>query len=380
MRIGIFGGTFNPIHNGHLFIAENTQHIFNMDKIIFMPTGDSPHKSNEIDKEHRYNMVTKATAGNHFFDVSRFELDKPAKSYTIDTIHYVNAKYPDDDIFFIIGADSFMNIQKWKNVDEILTLAKLIVVSRPNVTDISKQLQTIRVRHSNCKIYVLDVPALNISSTEIRNRCMINYPISHLTNVHSYIKEHELYCGCDMLDKLRDKLSLHRFIHSIGCAHEAVKLAENYNADAFKAYVAGILHDCAKELPQKHDVCIKLGIELDDVLRQQIDLSHQFIGAEIAHIEFGIDDCDILNAIRYHTTGRANMTLLEKIIYVADIIEPNRSFNDIAYVRELAYTDIDSAIAYILRFVIDKNQKLNRGIHKLSIDALNFFSSKMHKR
>jgi nicotinate-nucleotide adenylyltransferase len=168
-------------------------------------------------------------------------------------------------------------------------------------------------------------------------------------------------------------------LHSIGVADEAESLAKTHGIDPEKAYTAGLLHDCAKDLgkDKSFELCYKYGVALDEVLTAQPDLIHSFLGAAVAKEEYGIDDCDILNAIRHHTTGRAEMSELEKIIYLADFFEPSRKpFDGMDKMRALAYESLDKAMRFALNHTIEYNNKKNRLIHPLSIQAAEYYNNK----
>lgn len=177
-------------------------------------------------------------------------------------------------------------------------------------------------------------------------------------------------------------LSPKRFTHTQGVAEESVKLAKTHGADEKKAYLAGLLHDCAKDYSSKEKLkmCDKYGIELDEILVNQTDLTHPFLGAEVAKDMFGVTDEEVLGAIRYHTTGRENMTKLEKIVYLADFFEPSRQYFDgINEIKQLAYKDLDAAVAYSLNNTIEYNQKKKRLIHPLSLRALEYYKDHLEK-
>ena len=181
-----------------------------------------------------------------------------------------------------------------------------------------------------------------------------------------------------MQEKLQSSLSIKRFIHTMGVADEAVRLAEIHGTEHEKncARVAGLLHDCAKDYPQelKKRLCKEYHIPLDDFMKQQIDLTHQFLGAEVARREYGVEDEDILNAIRYHTTGRKNMSMLEKIVFIADYIEPNREkFEGLDEARKLADYNLDMAMKYILKNTITYEKERNRPLHPLSVEAYAYY-------
>ncbi|SCH35847.1 MULTISPECIES: bis(5'-nucleosyl)-tetraphosphatase (symmetrical) YqeK [unclassified Romboutsia] len=183
----------------------------------------------------------------------------------------------------------------------------------------------------------------------------------------------------DINEKLKDMLPKRRLNHSLNVAECAVKLCEIYNCDNEKAYIAGIVHDCAKYLTlEEVDYYVrKYNIKLDELEMESLALSHSIIGSYIARYEFEINDIEILDAIRYHTTGKENMSLLEKIIYMADLIEKDRNFPNVDLLRELTYSGkLDEALLIsfnnTIKFVIDNNQL----IHPRTVSARNYIMKK----
>lgn len=177
-----------------------------------------------------------------------------------------------------------------------------------------------------------------------------------------------------MKDKLKKTLSEKRYKHSLGVCDEAVKLAKRYGADTDKAYIAGLLHDCAKGYSNDEQIslCQKYGIELDDMTLACKPVIHAPLGAEIARSEYGIDDEEILEAIRCHTVAKENMSLLDKIIYIADMIEPMRDFPGVDKLREAAEEDIDKVFIMGLKHSIVFNAQKNKIIHPDTISAWNY--------
>lgn len=176
-----------------------------------------------------------------------------------------------------------------------------------------------------------------------------------------------------MEDKLQSALSIKRYKHTLGVVEEAVKLAELYGVDTQKAKIAALLHDCAKDYPDdmKKRLCKEFHIQLDDIMKSQIDLAHPFLGAKIAKTEYQVEDGEILEAIRYHTTGKKNMSMLDKIIFIADYIEPNRKpFKQLEEIRRLAYVDINKAMKLALEATIDYTIEKNQKLHPLALEAL----------
>ena len=176
-----------------------------------------------------------------------------------------------------------------------------------------------------------------------------------------------------MKSKLKAVLKPGRYQHSLGVCSEAVKLAEMYGEDHDKAYFAGLLHDCAKGCSkgEQIELCKKFGVELDEAALACPAVIHAPLGAEIARREFGIKDEEILDAIRYHTVARAGMTELDKIIYVADMIEPMRDYDGVDELRELAYKNLDKAVLEALKQSIRFNLEKNSVIHPNTLEAWN---------
>ncbi len=397
--IAIMGGTFDPIHYGHLVTAEAVRHRFQVDKVVFIPTGRPAHKTNKhvTHNEHRYLMTVLATMRNENFEVSRIEIDRPGTTYTIDTIEQLKRMCrPDVRLYFITGADAIHQIMNWKEPERLLSLCDFVAVTRPGYQKnrLFEEIGEIRGKYSS-RIHYMEVPALAISSSDIRERASKGMPIQYLLpqEVEDYIHKFGLYQDYEkdevkfmlsletMQEKLQSALSVKRYIHTMGVSEEAVRLAEIYGtrADQQKAKVAGLLHDCAKDYPVEMRLrfCKEYKVPLDEIMEKQTDLIHPFLGAEVAKREYLVEDKEILNAIRYHTTGRANMTLLEKIIFIADYIEPNREkFDGLEEARRLAYIDLDMAMKCILEQTIAFVEERGRLLHPLSLEALEYYKRK----
>lgn len=384
-KIGIMGGTFNPIHYAHILSSEYVLDMYNLDKIIFIPTGYPPHKNNVVSSKHRYNMVSLAIKNNEKFDISDMEISRKTTTYTIDTLKEIKKIYGENSIiYFITGTDTINEVYSWKDVDEIFKLCKFIVTTRPKYI-IDEKTKKLMDKYTN-KIYFCQTPMLEISSTQIRKRVEQEKSINCFLpkEVEKYIYENGIY-KTNFFEKYSDKIKIlkqnlteNRFYHSMEVAKEARNLAINYDIDYEKAFLSGILHDCCKCFNKEQilNACKKYKFELDDVLSSQLDLSHSFLGSFVAYDVYGVKDEDILNSIKYHTTGRKNMSILEKILYIADYIEPTRNyFEGIEKARELAYKNLDEAMCYILKNTIKFNENKGRQIHYLSLEAYEFYKN-----
>ena len=196
-RLGIMGGTFDPIHFGHLVTAEEALVQFNLDRVVFMPTGVPAAKSHlEVTSaEHRYLMTVLATATNPDFEVSRMEIDRPGLTYTVDTLKALRAQFgPSAEIFFITGADAVWEIVTWKDAEEVADLVTFIAATRPGF-DLEEGKAAHAAANTGFRIEYIEVPALAISSTDLRERVAMGRPIRYLTpmNVCAYVDKNALY-------------------------------------------------------------------------------------------------------------------------------------------------------------------------------------------
>lgn len=189
-RIGVMGGTFDPIHNGHLVAASEVAAAFKLDEVIFVPTGQPWQKKTVSNSEHRYLMTVIATASNPRFTVSRVDIDRPSATYTVDTLRDLSAAHPEAELFFITGADAITQILGWKDADQLWGLAKFVAVTRPG-----HELKLPSAPQG--AIEVLEIPALAISSTDVRHRAATGMPLWYLVpdGIVQYIAKYDLYRG-----------------------------------------------------------------------------------------------------------------------------------------------------------------------------------------
>ncbi|HET6694628.1 MAG TPA: nicotinate-nucleotide adenylyltransferase [Pedococcus sp.] len=190
MRLGVMGGTFDPIHHGHLVAASEVQALFALDEVVFVPTGQPWHKEDVSPAEHRYLMTVIATASNPRFTVSRVDIDREGPTYTIDTLRDLRAQRADDELFFITGADALAEILSWKNADELFELAHFIGVTRPG-----HELADPGLPENGVSLQ--EVPAMAISSTDCRSRVSRAEPVWYLVpdGVVQYINKYSLYAA-----------------------------------------------------------------------------------------------------------------------------------------------------------------------------------------
>ncbi|MDB5083459.1 MAG: hypothetical protein JWN30_345 [Bacilli bacterium] len=375
MRIGLFGGTFDPIHVGHLVLATVAMEEGKLDRVIFMPAGLPPHKVGKhiAAPQHRLNMVKLAAGREPRFQVSDWELSKEEVSYTIDTVKWMRKQYPQDELFFIIGADMLADFPTWHAANEILQIVTLLAVPRPGFGELNAQQVWEQLpEHFRRRVQIVDMPEMEIASTWIRSRIQSGKSIHYLVplQVEDYIIQHHLYeyrlgieqtvpvAANDVLDQSRwivceqqireyamEQLSPYRFRHVEGVVQSAVELAKKYGVDERKIRVAAWLHDVAREWEPERLLAEADRLGIEQIFYIAVDLLHGPIAAKLAGEKFGLFDPEITQAVKYHTCGRAAMTVFEKVLCLADAIEPSRVYPGVDQVRRLAFNSLEKALA-----------------------------------
>ena len=363
-RIGLMGGTFDPIHFGHLVTAESARFKYNLDKVVFVPSGNPPHKKERIisPANHRMEMTLLATVTNPFFSISDIEVARPGYSYAYDTVCAFHEQFGEDiELFFITGADAMTEILTWKEVDKLMQKCSFIAATRPGFG--LEMTETFPPEYWQ-RISIMEIPALAISSSDIRKRCAEGDSIKYLLpeTVETYIYKYGLYtlCGdtegdmlmpCYNIEQLKERLlpllSGKRYLHSLAVMQLAAELAVHWGEDEPSAVVAGLLHDVAKEYP--HDKLLsyaaEMGMELLPIYGMSPGLLHGPVGAYVLENEWGIKDVKILSAVSRHTVAVCGMSDFEKIIALADLCAEGRQYKGVEEIRRLCYTDLNEAMA-----------------------------------
>lgn len=380
MKTGLFGGTFNPIHNGHINLAMQFAKKLKLDKVIFMPNNTPPHKEADdlASGDDRLKMCELAVYGSDGFEVSDFEIKGAEKSYTIDTLMYFKEKYPADEIYLIMGSDMFLTMERWRNWQGILKLCTLCAAVRDMgemqaITDYANRLKSF-----GAKIEVIDIEPITMSSTDIRQRLMQGeFTVPGLAeSVRKYILASGLYIGeaKEIIDTKRlvaSMLSEYRYNHSLGVAREALRLAIMHGANEKKAFYAGLIHDIAKDMPKEKQLEIikKAGVTLTALEKKSPKLWHAMAGSEYAKKVLGIKDEEILNAIRYHTTARDNSAELEMTVYLADFISADRDYPEAKEIKKRANISLESGMSRALSYSIMWLAQEEKLIHPDSFKA-----------
>ncbi|SEV84331.1 nicotinate-nucleotide adenylyltransferase [Ruminococcaceae bacterium KH2T8] len=408
MRIGLYGGSFDPIHNGHLSIVRGALRSGAVDLVIVIPSVRNPFKRGKVlsAAPYRYYMVKETIEaefasgsgdgkGGSKVIISDCEYYTDEISYTINTLRYLTVKEristlltangvaadsasEDHTYFWLCGSDILPTFDKWYKAPEILSIVSLLVASRPgDGIDIDTEKSRLD------KAFGFDVPLMKFEIDGVEAASSSIRVSGEYTDIpdaaREFIKEHALYSFADVWDAVSDEaankfleyaialypiLRRKRLLHTLNTGMLSAHYALKHGADVDKALIAGALHDCAKELPEEDQR--KMAQERSGDLFVDSKLLHSPAGATMAREKFGIEDEEILDAITYHTTGRGNMTMLDRIVYLSDKLEPSRTYTDLTEMRKVAEYDLDEACRMCLGAVVNKFKSQGRDQHPLT--------------
>lgn len=397
MRIALFGGSFDPIHYGHIELIKGALSSGRVDKVIVIPTVANSFKRGRalIPAPYRYYM-TKAVIDSVFdrdVFVSDVEFSFEGITYTVNTLREVtkdsfiipfllsNGVKGEDALtrhqfFWLCGSDILPAFDTWYKPAEILSYAVLLCAKRKG-DDVDVISECTRLKGLfGCDIALFEMNGVDQASSDIReNRSFDSIPEA----AADFIAVHDVYNAVKAFDlcsdsaceffydaavKMYPTLSGKRLLHTLNVGLLSAKLANDHGVSCDKALIAGVLHDCAKEYPIEEQFEMARKVSGDTFTDEK--LLHSPAGAYLAAEKFGITDQEILDAITYHTTGRGGMTVLDKIVYLADKIEPSRTYTDLSEMRRIAPVDLDRAARLCLDSVMDKFRRKNRPIHPLT--------------
>ncbi len=363
MKIGIFGGTFNPIHKGHIEMIKNVKADLGLDQVYFVPSYMTPDKQFEIeqiDPKHRLEMVSLAIKAEklNWLKVSDFEHKQKKVSYTYKTIEFFKKEMPKAELYWIMGEDRIKGFEKWHQSEYIRKETKIVVYRRSE--KISEELK------EREDIIYLSKEFFNFSSTQILNDIRWDF-IPEV--VKSYIVKHRLYLKTLAFNVLREK----RYQHTIAVASHAKRLATEYKyKKVWDAWYAGIIHDLFKLYDEDY---LRTYIKKWDKERE-FDLDgipfpalHGFAAALWMREEYKWDNKEIFDAIASHTLSKPNTTKIDKILYVADKVSTDRKGDKVGKLRKLAYVDLDLTYQKILKQLVRKLKTRDLPVHEETAKA-----------
>ena len=381
-RIGIYSGTFNPTHVGHLQGAQYALQALKLDKLMMIPDKLAPHKQlpeGSATAEQRLQMLRLGAAGLPGIEVSDLALKREDTSYTYETVAQIRKAHPDARLYLLMGSDMLPNFPQWREAEAIAKNAVLAVLNRGGSDGAEEAIKA--VEEMGGEVILLNNPVTDISSTQLRRMLVFRCASDFIPpEVEAFIQINGLYGTSKNYRHLPEDrleqvviglLKPNRVRHVLGCRQAAVELARLYGADETDAARAALLHDITKALdgPLQLTLCRAYGRILDDFSTKNPKTLHALTGSLVAQRIFGENQA-VVDAICCHTTGKADMNLLEKIIYVADYMEPNRDFPGVEKLRQLAYTDITKALELGLRMTLAMLTEQGRDISPESRDAL----------
>jgi len=401
LKIGIYGGSFNPPHLGHQNAAVEAAEKCALDKLLLIPAGIPPHKVMEQGSpanEHRLAM-TRLMGGQAALqsgvevEVLDLEMAREGKSYTVDTLRALRRQYPNDELLLFMGTDMFFSFESWRAPEEIAKLAKVVAFYR-NADDsaaaFAAQAERLRARFGGSfEALALD-RVIEASSTALRAGMASGTSEAMLEpQVCGYILREHLY-GTN-LDLKRLTVQQLRpialsYLKAKRCAHV---LARRDGGEAGGEIRRGrpprggrgnCCTTCTKKLsmPEQLALCEKYGIALDALEKKALKLLHAKTGAALARDVFGVDD-EIYNAILWHTTGKPDMTVLEKVIYLADFIEPTRDFPGVDALRRTVWEDLDRGLLMGLEMTVEEMEEMGNPIHVNTLAARDYLKGKTNE-
>lgn len=374
----VFGGSFDPVHVEHTNILKAAVRELCADKVIVVPTKNPPHKSASktpfSDRAEMARIAFSKVSANVIVD--DIENRNDGVNYSSDNLPVLEKKY--GKFVYVIGGDSLLALESWHEPEFIVRNFEIAVFDREGYQSAKDKAAELNEKW-NGKIRILEYVGKEVDSHTIRDRLMLKADVSGLDeNVGRYIKSRNLYSEFFLcVDKAATYLDAKRLVHSKNTALVALSLNRNFcpKIDEDKVLLAGLLHDVGKmydkaELPKN----IKNAIPSDSI---GTPVQHQFVSAEIVKNDFHISDEDVLNAIRFHTTGRENMSQFEKLIYVSDLISYERNFQGVESLRKAVYNDFEKGFITCLTYSRDYVVETGRAVYPLTDKAINFYKENL---
>lgn len=381
MRIGLLGGTFNPIHRAHVQMARIARDEAALDMVLLTVAADPPHKrvDGDVPAAERYRIAQAALIGEERIAASDLEIARGGKSYTLLTLQELTERYPDAEIFIVLGSDMLADLPKWHRPEEVLKLAGVLCVPRIGRNENDGETARMLSERYNAKIRLLSAKADRISSTEIRKNLLEGLPLDGWMPdaAEQALYEGGAYFPAEvraLQEKCRAALTPKRYRHSCGTMRAAAKLSVLWKQDAKKARIAALLHDCAKCLDPRLQELLS-GDESGIAA-----VYHAFAGAVLAKMEYGVTDDQILRAIRLHTTGDWGMSDFDALLYTADLVEPTRTFAGVEEDRNRLTEDIDRYMQYALTRVTELVERKGWREHPASERAAAWYDQRLRAR
>ncbi len=372
-KIALFGGTFNPVHLEHKKLVESAIRELGLDKIIIVPTNIPPHKVTDLASgEDRIKMLKLCFSQEEKVEVSDFEIKKGGTSFSYITVEHFKSLYKDDELFFLVGGDMLKDFKSWRFPERILACSTLAVFTREGFSFSRKEEEEYFYKVFKKSFVLLKHKGENLSSTRIRIYSALDLPLNRLVDekVEEYIKQNQLYQGGRVFEFVKKTLPEKRLIHTAEVTVTALKKVKELGLDKDKVVLACILHDCAKYIDYRSVKGFKLpeGVPAPVV--------HAFLGAFVAEKMLKISDEEVIDAIRYHTSGKANMSTLGKLLFVSDMVEKNRSYEGVERLREIYERDFEESFRECLKEEMVHLTNKKEYIYSETVRAYDYYINK----
>ena len=371
MRVGIFGGSFDPIHTEHIALAKQALTDLSLDCLYVMPAATPPHKPWKVlaPNETRFKLCSLAFESEPRIIVSDYELKTGGTSYTYLTIRHFKEKYPDAELFFLVGTDMLRDFPCWRNPEDILKGCTLAVCGRAEADWVASEQEKFQARFGKSFV-VLSYEGKAVSSTEIRVLAGAGMDLTQYTSEKcaAYIRENGVYA----LQGVERALALEkpsRKAHSLRVAFLAAERAKSLKLDERKVVQAALLHDCAKNLLPEDSLLIGF-IPPSDC---PVSVLHQYAGEYVARTHLGVDDEEVLSAIACHTSGKEGMSTLDKLIFLSDLVEAERSYPGVENLRRLFWEDLDKCLLQSLEDTVEYLTRSGMPIYEQTLRAREYY-------
>ncbi|MBQ7373187.1 MAG: nicotinate (nicotinamide) nucleotide adenylyltransferase [Clostridia bacterium] len=373
-KLVFFGGTFDPPHIEHVKMVEAVEKEISPDKIIIMPTFIPPHKKvfMPASPKNRLEMCKIAFAKINGAVVSDYEIKQKGKSFSYLTVKHLAEEYSDYEILFLMGTDMLSSFHTWKNPTEILKFATPLLCQRQGEDKTAVESKEEFFKKFGVKIGCLNFVGKDLSSTQIKIKKLLKLSVddSLIFGVNEYIDRHFLYNGGKIADFVISNLTEKRLVHTKGVIELALRYAKAFGVSLKKTLKASLLHDVAKYL--------SLSDYPEFVPPKAVpsQVMHQYLGAYVAEKELGVKDKEVLNAIRYHTSAKPNMSLLAKIVFTADMLEEGRTYDGVEKIRALSFEDFDKAFILSMQRSLDYVYERGCEVYPLTLKAYEYYAKR----
>lgn len=392
MKYVIYGGTFNPPHLEHIAIARHAL-LSGYDRVVLLPSGIPPHKSCNVSAQTRLEMLRIAARGSDKFIIDDHELKVGGVNYTSEVLPEVLKKYR--GAHYLIGGDSLIDLKKWHEPEKIIKMCPFLVCRRAG-RDGEFERALDYWRGMGADIRVMDYYPSDISSTLARLRAELGNYVGLDEKVAEYIEKNAVYNNYSrVLTRLAQMVKPARFEHCKRTCEYALMLNVRLRLrlDEEKVFLAGLLHDCGKgsSVFDLNRAKMPLSPQADEEDRQKVarpepfdvklipadavgkPVEHQFVGALLAESVFGVKDEEMLNGIRYHCTGRAGMSTMEKLIFSADVLEEGRDYPGVDELRRVMLSDFEEGFRACLKASYDNVRKKGGEMYPLTAQAYEYY-------